>query len=184
MSRTTAIRILKRLLRSERGNAALVEFTFIAAILFSLLFGMLCLSLATYSAHWVSYAAQQGARYAIVHGADSGTGSACSTTVANAATKFNCEASATDVQNYIESLESGGITNSNVTVNTSTMYPGGTTPAGTTCASGSEAQGCPVNVTVSYTFNLLPLPHPAGNFMMGSWTTSWVFSSTAEEAIQ
>ena len=73
--------------------------------------------------------------------------------------KYDCTASSGDIQNYVQSLATGGINPSNITVN-SNNWPG-TTPDGAAC-SQANAQGCLVKVTVSYTYSFLSfLPmHP------------------------
>ena len=64
-----------RLCRAERGET-LIEFAISAVITLSLLFAVMDLSRALYTYHFISFAAEQGARFAEVHG--SGWTSSCS----------------------------------------------------------------------------------------------------------
>jgi hypothetical protein len=73
---------------------------------------------------------------------------------------YNCTASSTDIQNYVQSLASVGITPSGLTINTtnSTVWPG-QTPTGATspCSTNANSRGCLVKVTVKYNFSFMPI---------------------------
>jgi len=149
-------------LASDESGAELVEFALTALILMLLLTGGIQLIFAMYAYHFTSYAAQQGARFAIVRGYtwSKSTATNCSTSAPpNFTMQYDCTASATDIQNYVKSLATPGITASNVTINTSTshVWPG-TTPDGTTsaCSTHANSQGCLVEVSVSYTVDFVP----------------------------
>lgn len=133
-----------RVHRDESG-AALVEFAISCILFISLILGIAEFSLAIYSYHFVSYSAQQAARYAIVRG--SRWKSACPS-----AGSFNCDASAANVQDYVRSLASPGIDPNSISV--STTWPG-TTPSGvaSSCTPANKG-GCFVNINVTYPFNL------------------------------
>jgi len=135
------MRRLKSLVCDEDA-AEIVEFALAAMIVFILIFGIIQFSLVMYTSSFVATAAQQGTRYAMVHG--SLWSSPCPS-----ASSYSCRASATDVQNYILGLTHPGInlTASNITVTWLT-----TTATGSTCAQYS--QGCQVKVDVSYTYPL------------------------------
>jgi Flp pilus assembly protein TadG len=155
------MRKLFRLAREERGST-LVEFAMTTLLLVALLAGVLQWMLAMYAYHFTTYAAQEGARFAAVRGytwSKSKTTN-CSTSAPPSFTMpYECTASATDIQNYVQSLATGGINSSNVTINTTTSYVWpGTTPDNTTtgCTTNANSQGCMVKVTVSYTFSFLP----------------------------
>ncbi len=158
MKRRNYARQIFRLIREESG-AEMVEFAVSALLLMTLLLGTMGFALAMYSYHFVSSAAQQGMRFAIVRGQtwSKNVAADCSTSSTNFAMAYNCTASASDIQNYVQSLATAGINPSNVTINTSSSYVWpGTTPDGAVC-SPANSQGCLVKVTVSYTFNYFHL---------------------------
>jgi Flp pilus assembly protein TadG len=152
----SGMRRLRRGLGDEQGNAEAVELAFALPILLMVVFAIVVFCQAMYAYHFVSYAAQEGARYAIVRGNDQ-TG-ACATT-----TSFGCVATSANVQSYVQGLATTGIISSNVTVDTtSTFLWPGTTPcttgSGRTCptctpAANANSPGCYVQVQVQYTFN-------------------------------
>jgi Flp pilus assembly protein TadG len=85
--------------RFPRGQA-LPEFAVVGLVLLTLLFGVLVLGMAVYSYSFVSYAAREAARYAIVHGA-----------------KSSNPASAATIQNYVVN-EASGLDPDKITVST------------------------------------------------------------------
>jgi Flp pilus assembly protein TadG len=125
-----------------------------------LVFGIIDYSRALYSYHFVSCAAQLGARYAIVRGGD--WPSSCAT-----ATSYSCQASAANIKSYVQSLASLGITAGNVAV--TTTWPqqtvSGTTTGCNTSATQAD-QDCLVKVQVTYTYHFF-LPYlPTGSIPM------------------
>ncbi len=178
MKKAIDMRKLFRLARDERGST-LVEFAMTALLLILLVSGVLQWILAMYAYHFTSYAAEEGARFAAVRGytwSKSKTTS-CSTSAPPSFTMpYECTASAADIQNYVESLATGGINASNVTIDETSSYVWpGETPDNTTtgCTTNTNSQGCLVKVTVSYSFSLLP-------FMKNP---SLSFSATSENVI-
>lgn len=143
-SRSSFRQVLQNIQRREQG-ATLLEFA-VSIVLFVMLFLAIAeFSLAMYTYHFVSYSAQEAARYAIVHGG--GWSSACT-----AGDQYNCSATASTVQDYTRGLASAGIDPNQITV--TTTWPG-KTPAGTsTGCSHANNSGCVVDVTVSYPFNM------------------------------
>lgn len=126
---------LRKIARREEGSE-LVEFAVTAGIFLTLMLGIVEISRAMYLYHSVSNAAQEGARYAIVHGGD--WTSSCSTSAPpNFTLTFGCSASSTDIQNYVQSLP--GMSTANTT-------------ATATWPSSCRTHGCPVNVAVTYNF--------------------------------
>ena len=95
-----------RWLREERGSA-LVEFAMTAPLLIFLLFAVLQGMFAMYAYHFTAYAAQQGARFAMVRG-DTGSENIptrCGTSAPpNFTMVYDCEASTADIQNYVQGL--------------------------------------------------------------------------------
>jgi Flp pilus assembly protein TadG len=136
------------ILTQEEGSN-LVEFALAALIFCAALFGILYFSLALYTAHFVTGAADDAARYAMVRG------STWSTTCASVSSS-NCTATSTNVDNYVLSTVPPAISPANLTISTS--WPG-TLSGGGSCDTynGANSPNCQVVVEVSYAFNL-PLP--------------------------
>jgi len=176
---------MQKLLRlaCDESGAELVEFAMTALILMGLMVGMIGFMLAMYAYHYVSSAAQQGMRFAIVRGYTWSKDETvnCSTSAPpNFTMAYNCTATATDIQNYVKSLATGGINSSNVTIDTtsSDLWPG-TTPDCTSSCSGcspTNSQGCLVKVKVSYTFDFFKL-FPLQKL------SNWSMSATSEGVI-
>ncbi len=140
--------------KSASGQS-LIEFAIVLIVLCTCIFGILDFSRLFYAYHFVSFAARQGTRYAIVRGS-SWTASCADTTT------LDCKATASDVQNYVQSIVPPGITAASVTA--TTTWPG-TMPSGAACTttSGVNSPGCRVKVVVSYpfTFSLPFMPTSA-----------------------
>jgi Flp pilus assembly protein TadG len=156
----------------ERGSA-LVEFAVTVPLLIFLLFAVLQGMVAMYVYHYTAYAAQQGARFAMVRG--NTWGQACSTSAPpNFTMVYSCTANAQDIQNYVQSL--GAINPTSLTINTTSSYVWpGTTPDGATgtCTPIAYSKNCLVKVTTYYTFNVVPFIPFTGVTM----------SATSEKAI-
>ena len=159
MKMRAVMRRLLRLAREERG-AELVEFAMTALILVGLTVGVIGFGLAMYTYHFLSTAAQQGTRFAIVRGDTWSTYEtvSCSTSAPPDFTMvYDCTASNTDIQNYVQSLATLGISPSSVTVNTTVTNPSGMADdTATGCTTSTDGKGCLVKVKVSYSFNFFP----------------------------
>lgn len=160
------------LLRDDSGSQ-MVELAFAVTILLALFFGIMDFSRAMYCYHYVTYAAQDGARYAMVRGGDAGTSSCTSTT------PYDCITSSSDVQSHIKSQGFPLIDPNNLTVNTT--WPGTSPGCVSNCsacspAANANSQGCLVKVQVVYNFNfMLPfLPRTSG----------LTFAGTSQKVIQ
>lgn len=171
--------VLRRFLQDQRGSK-LAEFALVVTLFFMLIMGILDCSIALYAHHFVSWAAQEGSRYAAVRGAD--WSADCSTSAPPGFTLgYDCIASPSDIQNYVQSLAPPGLVPSSITVNTTSSYvwPGTTpdcsTAPCTACSTNNNKQGCFVRVQVTYpfTFTLPLLPHSTLNL-----------SATSEKVIQ
>lgn len=140
-------------LRDDRGSQ-LVEFALSIFVLLTLLFGIVDFSRAMYSYLFASYAAQEGARFAMVRGAT--WTSSCSTSAPpNFTQKYGCTAAQSDVQNYVRNLAMAGIAQNKLAV--ATTWPG-TTPgcsSGCSVCSPAASKGCYVKVKVSYQFSFM-----------------------------
>ena len=149
---------LRRFAREERGGT-LVEFAISASLLLMVIFGVMDCARAMYAYHFVAYAAQEGARYAMVRGNDWSI--ACASATSNA-----CKASAANVQSYVQGLAPMGISSSSIVV-TPSWPQTNARGSGTGCntAATQNSPECLVKVQVTYAFHfVLPfLPTPALN---------------------
>lgn len=179
MTKSTIIDKLLRLVRDESGSE-LVEFAMTALAQMFILIGVFQVMLAMYAYHFATYAAQRGARFAVVRGYtwSKNVATNCSTSAPPSFTMpYNCTASSTDIQNYVQSLATPGLKQSNITINTTNAYVWpGATPSGSTtpCATHANSQGCLVKVSVTYSVNIFPF--------LGATSTS--IGATSEKAIQ
>jgi Flp pilus assembly protein TadG len=122
-----------------------VEFAISIVLFMMLIVGIAWFAIAMYTYHYVSYSAQQAARYAVVRGAH--WKSNCTS-----GSEFACTATNTSVQDYLRGIAPPLINPSLITV--TTTWPG-TTPSGsTTGCSPANKSGCLVEVTVSYPFSM------------------------------
>ena len=145
---------------SERGDGML-EFAISAVVLFTCIFGIIGCSQLLYAYHFTSYAAREATRYAMVRGSTWG-GITCATV-----NTFVCNATAANVQTYVQSIVPPGMT-SGTPLTVTTTWPGSElVGSATTCttANGNNSPGCLVMVQVNYSFSyLLPfLPATALN---------------------
>jgi Flp pilus assembly protein TadG len=145
---------------SERGST-LPEMAIAAIAVLSFLFGIIDFGRALYTYEYVGQLARQGARWAIVRGADS---------CANSNSQLsNCGNITGGIQTYVQSLSEGATTAGNITA--TAAY--GTS---TTCATASNAPGCTVAVTVTYPFHFVMGPlMPKATITMSS-TSEMVIS--------
>ena len=153
-------------LRDDRGSE-LMEYAIVLPVLLTFLFGIMDFSRFLYTYHFIAEVAREGTRYAIVRGSTN-AGMACATT-----STLACDATAGNVQSYVQGLAPPGITSGSVSV--TTTWPG-TAPTGaaTACstANGNNSPGCLVQVVVSYPYKFM-LP-----FLPKSSST-WSVSSTS-----
>lgn len=139
-----------RKIRNDEGAAA-VEAALSAVVGLSLLLGCCNAFLMLYDYHYVSYAARDATRWAIVRGA------ACS---GDSGTMPNCGAAQSDIQTHLQNLNFPGVTTSNLTATASWYSVNNSgTAAWAFCSSGTPGTGCNnpgnlVKVTVSYPFPL------------------------------
>lgn len=155
-TKNEAAQMLLRLALGDQG-AELVEFAMTAWVLILLVFGIFQFGFAMYAYHFTSYAAQQGSRFAMVRGYtwSKNISTTCSTSAPpNFTMKYDCTASITDIQNFVQSLANPGIVPGSVSINTTSSYvwPG----TASACTTNANSPGCPVQVTVNYTFHFVP----------------------------
>jgi Flp pilus assembly protein TadG len=150
-------------LLSEKGST-IIEMALGSIILFTMIIGAFEICLALYTYNFISEAAREGARYAIVRG------SGCTSVT-------NCNATSAQIQTYVRSLAYGGTASSaNMTVTTIWLSASSTTPTTwTSCgATQCNAPGNAVQVKVTYALPLM-LPFRA--------TNTWNMSSTSQMVI-
>lgn len=137
-------RAWRRPLSGESGGT-LVETALSLTVLFAFVFGILEGSLSVYSYHFLSNAARQGTRYAMVRG--STWGATCSDY-----SSAGCTATAAQVGQYVQNLAFPGIDSSKiiVTVQCATDVGGSFSSYGASC----NAAGNFVQVTVSYPISI------------------------------
>jgi Flp pilus assembly protein TadG len=118
----------------------MVEFALVLVGFLTLLFGLLDFGRALYVYNYVSYAARDGVRYAMVRGAS------CTTFTTDCPTKLD----GSGVTNYLETtVLPPGINPSALTV--TTTWPGGN-PG---CTGAPNNPGCVVKVNVQYNFSFI-----------------------------
>lgn len=131
----------------------LLEFGIVAILFFTIFFGIVDFARALYTFHFVGNAAREATRYAIVRG------SSCTGPAA-----FQCNATADEIQAYVQSITPSGINSANVNINTnSTFIWPGTGPGtgagnngGCNTANGQNNNpGCIVQVQVTYPFQFI-----------------------------
>lgn len=136
--------------RGEEGMA-LIEAALTAVVLLTMIFGLIQISWALYAYHFVSDAAREGSRYAIVRGSDSCT---------NTPNLTNCNATGDEIQTWVKGLGYPGIDTSKLTVTTTWLKATSSgTPATTTWSTCSPTActndpGNTAKVVVSYAFPL------------------------------
>lgn len=164
LTRDALLRRVGRRARSENGGT-LVETAFCLTLLLILITGIIEVSWALLSYHYVADAAREGARYAMVRGSDwiatpYLTTNTCDNDVSSGPgyAWSGCTANAGDVENYVASLGLGPtpITASDVCVEFLTAAAVGSA-APTTCTSSSAstvvpAGGSVVEVQITYPF--------------------------------
>ncbi len=119
-------------------GASLVEFALASAVFFSMLFGILLMSLALYSYDYVSAAAREGTRWAMVRG---------STSCTNTPNLTKCGATRMDIITYVKGLGYPGIDATNIFVNPNWLYANGVNCTTGTC----NVPGNAVQIQVTYT---------------------------------
>ena len=134
---------------SEEG-AALVEFALASTIFFLLLFAVFNLSLGFYTFHYVSSAAREASRWAMVRGS----------TCATYSSTTPCPAQESDIANYVKGLAYPGIDSvHHMQVHVFTSWYSTTNSKWTSCGEMSGGTLCndpgdQVAVVVSYDFPL------------------------------
>jgi len=141
--------------RGQRG-ASLPETAIVMAVILAMLFGIIDFGRAMYTYASVAQLARQGARWAIVRGAQ--------------CTQLDhCNAQSSDVQTFVQG-ESMGVMNAN-NITASASWP----PSGCPTGLSAKSPGCIVIVTVSYPFKFMLPFLPTLQYTMSS-TSQMVIS--------
>lgn len=143
-------RQLRRFVGDERGSN-LVEYGIVLILFLTMLFGVIDFGRAMYAYHFISGAAREATRYAMVRG------SSCPETECPSG-----PARPTDIQNYVMNVPAG-IDATRLTV-TPTWNPGGSIA----CTGTPNSPGCVVEVQVSYNFSFLLPFMPKSSILMTS----------------
>jgi Flp pilus assembly protein TadG len=156
--------IWRRQLQDEEGQT-IVETAMSIIILLTFMFGVFEAGLAIYSYHFISEAAREGTRYAIVRGSSAGT-TACTapgppTCIAQGGSNTG------DIATYVKYLGFPGINPGNMTVNSSwSAYANGSScPAS---PSPCNSPGNLVTIVVTYNFPLTVTFVPKKTYAMSS----------------
>lgn len=150
-------RVPSQVLQEE--GSAILETALSITILLAMMFGVMEGAFAAYSYHFISEAAREGARYAIVRGFSAGPQCASYTSSA-------CFATTSQIQSYVQNLGFPGINSSNLAASVSyTGYPSG---AVCTPSSACTNPGNQVSVTVTYSFPVAVPFIPAHTYSMSS----------------
>jgi Flp pilus assembly protein TadG len=148
-------------LSSQDDGSTIIEMALSMVVLSMILFGLLRICAALYTYHFVSDAAREGTRYAIVHG------SAC------VVSGVSCTVTAAQIQTYVKNLGFPGINPAAITVTTTyAAYP-----AGTTCnpSAACNNPGNLATVKVQYVFPL-SIPYVPTRTLTMSSTSAMVIS--------
>jgi Flp pilus assembly protein TadG len=141
----------------ERGSN-LVEYGIVLVVMLTMIFGLIDFGRALYAYHFVSEAAREGTRYAIVRG------SACTTP--------GCPASQSSIQSYLSNVPAG-IDPTKLSV-TATWNPNDSQVCQNAGGNGN-APGCVVEVQVTYNFNFM-LPFMPKNTLVMQSSSQMVIS--------
>jgi Flp pilus assembly protein TadG len=157
-----ALRRAQRHTSDERGSA-IMETAMSIVIFMTFLFGVFETAFALYTYFFISEAAREATRYAIVRGSTAGgTGAACS-----AYTSYDCQASIPQIKSYVQNLGFPGINPTKMTIPDPvwTAYAkGNTCPSSGPC----NSPGNQVAVTVQYNFPLVLPFAPKLTYTMSS----------------
>lgn len=128
-------------------GSSLVETSIACTILMAVVIGTMEMCMALYTYHYAAVAARMGTRYAMVRGSSS-----CTATP----NLSNCDATAAQIQTYVQGLASPTIDTSKLSVTTTWCASNGTTPATwASCSStASNDPGNLVNVVVTYPYTM------------------------------
>jgi Flp pilus assembly protein TadG len=144
LSRSGAMAARLRFVLRGDGGGSLIEIAFVGGVVVTIFMAIMQMSLALFSYDYISNAARTASRYAMVRGSES---------CANTPNLSNCNATADEIQTYIQGLKYPGINSSNLTVTTTWLSASSSTPTTwTACATQCNEPGNEVKVVASYPF--------------------------------
>jgi Flp pilus assembly protein TadG len=158
----------RRVEGSECGSAIL-ETALSMIVLLTFLFGLMETCLMLYTYHFISEAAREGTRYAIVRGATAGGGACTAPGPANCIAQGGNDTG--DIATYVKGLSFPGIDPGNMHVNSSWSA----FVHGSSCGALCNTTGNLVRVTVQYNFPLNIPFLPARSFALSS-TSAMIMS--------
>lgn len=160
--------------RHRQRGSTLVETAIVMAVVLALVFGIIDFGRAMYTYSYVGQLARQGARWAIVRGAN------C-TALPTPSGTCPAQGGSTDIQPYLQSLNEGAMNASSISATLQWAAPSGnatgckgtsTTPSPT----NSNAPGCLAFVTVTYPFAFI-MPYLPNTTINMSSTSQMVVSN-------
>ena len=156
--------IEKRNCLNREEGSSLVEFALMSAAFLTILIGSFEALLAFYTNHFLSEAAREASRYAMVRG---------STSCTNTPNLSNCNVTAAQIQTFVQGLGYPGITSSQIAVTTTWCAASSAQPTtwSACTATTSPAPGNLVNVVVAYPFSL-HVPFVSNNWALNLSSTS------------
>jgi Flp pilus assembly protein TadG len=158
----------RRLGGSECGSAIL-ETALSIILLLTFLFGIMETCLMLYTYHFISEAAREGTRYAVVRGSTAGTGNCTAPGPATCRAQGGNDTG--DIATYVKGLSFPGIDPGNMTVNSAwSSYVNGSS-----CGGVCNSPGNLVTVRVTYNFPLTIPFVPNRSYSMSS-TSAMVIS--------
>jgi len=120
------------------------EMALASTVFLAMLIGVFEMMLALSTFNYVTDAARQGTRYAMVRG---------STSCTNTPNLSNCNATAAEIKTYVQGISYPGIKSSNLTVTASWLSASSTYPTSwSSCGGTCNAPGNLVKVVASYPF--------------------------------
>lgn len=145
---------------ADDTGGALVESAITLTLLLTIIFAIMDCCRAIYFDHYVRFAAEEAARYAMVRG------STWNNTPCTSLTTESCTASSDNTKALVKSLTPIGNLNDIAVATTWT----GKTPAGAQCSTNNVANspGCVVQVQVSYNFNFVVPFLPRNTLLLSS----------------
>jgi Flp pilus assembly protein TadG len=160
---------LRRLVLDQRGargeeGSAIMETAMSSIILLTFMFGVIEAGFALYSYHFISEAAREGTRYAIVRGSSAGTSNCAAPGPPTCKAQGGNDTG--DIATYVKNIGFPGINPNNMTVNStwSGFAKGSSCPATGPC----NSPGNLVTVQVQYSFPLTIPFIPAHTYTMSS----------------
>jgi len=129
----------------DEGGTSTVEMALASMVFLAMLIGVFQMMLALYTFNYVSDAARQGSRYAMVRG---------STSCTNTPTLTNCNVTGDKIQTWVQGRAYPGIKSGTLTLTTTWLKASASQPTTwSACTSGTcNAPGNQVKVVASYSY--------------------------------